>query len=308
MTTALQNRLIKKKKHLEKWPKRLSISCYRLYDKELTEYPFILDWYDGHMVAWVYGNQETDLSEDIISQLTDVFSIPSEHIFVKQRRRQKGLQSQYKKLQHEQFLKVIQEGGLSFEVNLSDYLDTGLFLDHRQTRAWVKSLSENASVLNLFAYTGSFTCYAIAGGANRTITVDLNQNYTAWTRRNMALNGFKETKEHQLITLDCQEFLKKMSAPLFDLIICDPPTFSNSKKMNYSFALDHHYPVLIQACCRQLRPEGRLIFSHNMQRFKFDDTCLPSGFVAKEITYKTIPLDFKSSFHHRCWEIRKTAS
>jgi len=193
---------------------------------------------------------------------------------------------------------------LRFEVNLSDYLDTGLFLDHRQTRAWVKSLSSNASVLNLFAYTGSFTCYALAGGAKRSMTVDLNPNYTAWTRRNMALNGFQETRDHQLITLDCQDFLKQ-SLPRFDVIICDPPTFSNSKKMNYTFALDQHYPVLIHSCCQKLNPEGRLIFSHNVQRFKFDDTCLPSGFFAKEITYKTVPLDFTNGLHHRCWEIRK---
>jgi len=301
MTTALQNRLIKRKKHLEKWARRLTISCYRVYDKELTEHPFILDWYDGHLVAWVYGDNDF---QEVLPQIAQVFSVPSEHIFVKHRRRQKGLQSQYEKLQHGQFLKAVEEGGLRFEVNLSDYLDTGLFLDHRQTRAWVKSLSYNASVLNLFAYTGSFTCYALAGGAKQSITVDLNPNYTAWTRRNLALNGFKETREHQLITLDCQDFLKQ-SLPCFDVIICDPPTFSNSKKMNYTFALDQDYPVLIHSCCQKLTPEGRLIFSHNMQRFKFDDRCLPPGFFAKEITHKTVPLDFNNGLHHRCWEIRK---
>jgi 23S rRNA G2069 N7-methylase RlmK/C1962 C5-methylase RlmI len=310
MDHSLQNRLLKKKKYIQKWARSQDIYCYRLYDKDLTEYPFILDWYDGNAVIWIYDRTRDYTEEekrlyiqDIVCQVSQLLEVDAQHIFIKQRKKQKGLNAQYEKLTTTKFTKQIREYGLNFEVNLSDYLDTGLFLDHRKTRAFVRSISLHKSVLNLFAYTGSFTCYAISGGAKKTVTVDLNKNYTDWTARNFKLNGFSQSQNHQLITQDCRIFLeKKAYGEKFDLIICDPPTFSNSKKMTSSFAIDRDYPELLMSCLDLLNENGILIFSNNSKNFQFNTSIFPENFSVKEITSQTASLDFKTS--HRCWKIQ----
>jgi len=302
----LGNRLLKRHKHLKKWLSRQNISCYRLYYRDLTEYPLILDWIDGDIIIWLY-KREPAFSEEVIDVVCHSFSINRDHLFIKYRQQQKGLQTQYNKLDQSHIIRIVKEGGLSFELNMSDYLDIGLFLDHRQTREIVRGLSSGKTVLNLFAYTGSFTCYAISGGAKATTTVDISSKYSQWTQRNLALNGFKESADHRVLTEDCLAFLDKApKTQLYDLIICDPPTFSNSKKMkSTAFSVKDNYLDLIESCNTILSPGGTLIFSTNSRTFKLDTNRLPSTLSAKEITAQTIPKDFEGSGIHRCWKIDK---
>ena len=200
--------------------------------------------------------------------------------------------------------KIVHESKLQFELNLSDYLDVGLFLDHRQTRQYAQQQSAGARVLNLFAYTGSFTCYAIAGGAKESVSVEMNPNYIQWCQRNMSLNKMSVNNKHQLVQADCLVYLKKKQPP-FDLIICDPPTFSNSKRMKESFDINRDYPSLLTDCLSLLRKNGTLLFSTNSQKFKLDPQQLPNSAQLNEITHKTVPPDFMKQKSHRCWEIRK---
>jgi 23S rRNA (cytosine1962-C5)-methyltransferase len=198
----------------------------------------------------------------------------------------------------------VEEQGLRFEVNLSDYLDTGLFLDHRNTRAMVRDRAAGKRVLNLFAYTGSFTCYARAGGARSTITVDLSNTYCDWAARNLALNNFTAGPDHSIVRADCLDWLvhDARAAGPFDLIVCDPPTFSNSKAMaRRSFALDRDLPELLQILRDLLAPGGELFFSSNSRGLRLEEDLLPAGFSVEEISGRTVPQDFRNKKIHRCW-------
>ena len=308
MTTMLANRLQKRFRHLRKWASRNDISCYRLYERDIPEYPLIVDWYDGEAVVWLYTRNNDDdetWHEDALSQIQDALELTPRQIFVKTRAKQRGLQQQYERFGEQEHVKLVQEQGLTFEVNLSDYLDTGLFLDHRQTRAMVRDEAAGKRVLNLFAYTGSFTVYATAGEAKATTTVDMSKNYCDWAERNLQHNGFHPGKQHRFIAQDCWQFLAEEKRS-YDLIVCDPPTFSNSKRMaRSSFSVDRDHPELIQACLARLASGGTLIFSTNSRGFKLDKAALPRGFTAQELTPQTIPEDFRNDKIHRCWRIEK---
>lgn len=310
----LANRLQKRVRHLRKWAKRLDISCYRLYERDIPQFPLIVDWYDGEAVVWLYeheGEEESDgeetavWHEDALTQIQAALELTPRQIFVKTRARQRGLQQQYERFGEQGHVRLVQEHGLTFEVNLSDYLDTGLFLDHRPTRAMVRAEAGGKRVLNLFAYTGSFSVYASAGGAKSTTTVDLSKNYCAWATRNLKHNGIRESDQHRVIAQDCWQYLA-MEKRSYDLIICDPPTFSNSKRMaRGSFSVDRDHPELIQACLERLARGGTLIFSTNSRSFKLAESALPGSFAATEITQQTIPEDFRNDKIHRCWRIEK---
>lgn len=312
----LANRLIKRFKHLQKWARRQGISCFRVYHKDLPDYPLILEWIDGDVVVWLFDRTRDDSPEKRDSFISEVkmavcaaFSLSPDRLFIKFRRKQKGLESQYEKQSTRTVGKRVTEDGLLFEVNLSDYLDIGLFLDHRQTRQMVKELSKNQRVLNLFAYTGSFSCHALAGGALAVTTVDLNPNYSEWTLRNMSLNGFSESPHNRVVTQDCFQFLYDDANHRsdYDLIVCDPPTFSNSKRSGAgTFSIDEDYPKLLTACVQRLLPGGALFFSTNSRGFKLDPLLLPPDLALLEITSKTIPEDFKAHPPHRCWIIERT--
>ncbi|MCB8979718.1 MAG: class I SAM-dependent methyltransferase [Ardenticatenaceae bacterium] len=308
MSTMLTNRLQKRFRHLRKWANRNDISCYRLYERDIPEYPLIVDWYDGEAVVWLYErNSEDDEAwhQDALEQIQAAFDLAPQQIFVKTRAVQRGLQQQYGRFGQEGHVRVVQEHSLNFEVNLSDYLDTGLFLDHRPTRALVREEAGGKRLLNLFAYTGSFTIYAIAGKAKATTTVDLSKNYCGWAVRNLQHNGVRESDQHRVIADDCLRFLATDKRS-YDLIVCDPPTFSNSKRMaRGSFSVDRDHPELIQACLDRLARGGTLIFSTNSRSFKLDETALPRGFQARDITQQTIPEDFRDDKIHRCWRIEK---
>ena len=240
------------------------------------------------------------------AMLSQLFSCDKQAIFIKQRGIQKGLQ-QYQKLEKKSVTKCVSEMGLQFEVNLSDYLDVGLFLDHRISRAWCYKHAKSKRVLNLFCYTGSFSCYALAGGAKHCVSVDLNKNYCDWAARNMALNGFSLGPNNVIYTKDCLGFLENnRDLGLFDIIICDPPTFSNSKKMTGSFNVDEHASQLIELCWPYLAKQGILLFSTNSKRFKLDidlEHTLENANVSP-MGSKTQSQDFKNSGHH-CFLLKK---
>ena len=305
----LRNRLKKRFTHLKKWAKREQITCFRIYERDLIDYPLIVDWYDGEAVAWIYvrkkdetPDQQYQFEHHVTASILDALDISIEHLYVKYRGRQKGLSTQYEKLNHHRHTKVIKEHGISFEVNLSDYLDTGLFLDHRPTRVLCKAMCKDKKVLNLFAYTGSFTCYAIEGGAKSTTTVDLSAKYIEWCKRNMAHNRYPVRSSDRFIVDNCLEFIKiEGSRNRYDVIICDPPTFSNSKKMRNAFSIDEDYVELIERCVKLLAPKGRLIFSTNSRSFKLDEDELPDGLTITNMTKKTVPEDFKNARIHQCW-------
>jgi len=309
----LTNRLIKRYSSLKKWAKREAITCFRIYEKDLPDYPFILDWYDGEAIAWIYDRkkdeteaQKQNFTKEVKTAIFQALDILPNTLHIKTRGRQKGLTAQYEKINHLNRSKTIQESGLRFEVNLTDYLDTGLFLDHRNTRLMCRKLARGKRFLNLFAYTSSFTCYAIDGGALSTTSVDLNKSYSKWAERNLALNGFDNRPSDRLIVDNCLSFIKlEAGKNRYDLIVCDPPTFSNSKKMKTSFSIDQDYPDLIHSCMKLLSPSGQLIFSTNSRKFKLDPSQLSQNISLKNITQKTIPPDFRNPKIHQCWLIEK---
>ncbi len=311
----LANRLKKRQKHLKKWAKRNSITCYRLYERDIPEFPCIVDWYDGEAVVWLYERtrdetavQRTTFRQQTLNEIKQGLDLPTERIFIKERAVQQGLDNQYEKYGRSQQTRIIQEHGLNFEINLSDYLDTGLFLDHRPTRQMVRERAKGKRFLNLFAYTASFTLYALAGGARQTTTVDLSQTYCQWAERNLQHNGFAASAIHQVLAQDCLKYLKEAQkrGEQFDLIVCDPPTFSNSKKMaQSSFSVDRDYAQLINSCGRLLTKGGMLYFSNNSRQFKMDASKISPKLQVKEITAQTIPEDFRNGRIHRCWFITK---
>ena len=313
----LANRLRKRQKHLSKWARRQGVTCYRLYERDIPEYPCIVDWYDGEVVVWLYerardetADQQAAFRTHTLDEIQAALDVQPAQIFIKERAVQKGLDSQYEKYGSSQQTRIVQENGLNFEVNLSDYLDTGLFLDHRLTRQMVRERAEGKRVLNLFAYTASFTVYALAGGARQTTTVDLSQTYCQWAERNLQHNGFKTNGRHQILAEDCLQFLQEAAKrrEKYDLIVCDPPTFSNSKKMaQSSFAVDRDQVELLLACGRLLPLGGELFFSNNSRQFKLDEAALAPHFQIQDITAQTIPEDFRNGRIHQCWLLTKAS-
>ncbi len=313
------NRLRKNLKHLGKWSRREGVECYRLYDADLPEYAVAVDLYQGDKL-WVhvqeYQAPKTVDAEkarqrlmEALAVIPQVLEIPVEQLFYKVRQKQKG-KAQYEKQASQGAFHEVREGSCRLLVNFSDYLDTGLFLDHRITRNLIEQQARGKRFLNLFAYTGVATLHAAAGGAATTTTVDMSKTYLDWAKRNMALNGFTGP-EHDYIQADCTAWLleqvreqAKRGGDRFDLIFLDPPTFSSSKRMEESFDVQRDHVALIQNAMKLLSEEGLLLFSNNFRKFKLDEAAL-SSFGIEEISRKTLPEDFKRNPHiHRCWQIR----
>ena len=235
---AYRNRLAKNVRHLSKWARREGITCYRLYDRDVPEFPITADWYEGRIhlqevdTGWVQTVAEhAEWLESLAQVSGEVLQLPRAAVVLKRRERQRGI-AQYEKTGREGEDFIVGEGGLRFIVNLETYLDTGLFLDHRITRSMVRERADAKRLLNLFAYTGSFTAYAALGGARQSVSVDLSNTYQRWAQRNFELNGL-DSSRHHLVRADVLAFLRDaiQAGERFDLIILDPPTFSNSKKM-----------------------------------------------------------------------------
>jgi 23S rRNA (guanine2445-N2)-methyltransferase / 23S rRNA (guanine2069-N7)-methyltransferase len=304
----LANRLLKNLRRLKRWREKERISCFRLYDADIPEYAAAVDLYQG----WVHV-QEYDPPADIdpakarfrlgeiVATLSSVLDCPSQRIFVKKRQRQRGGE-QYGKLDdRSQFLEV-EEGGHRFLVNLGDYLDTGLFLDHRLTRRLIQEMSAGKRFLNLFGYTGAVSVYAACGGA-ATVTVDASRTYLDWAQRNFALNGI-DPQRHEFIQADCLEWLHSQTRR-FDLIFVDPPTFSNSKEREEDFSIQRDYVALLQEAGRLLEQDGVLLFSTNFRRFRLETEQF-SGFTVTDISAATIPPDFsRRAGIHRCWRFTR---
>lgn len=304
-----QNRLSKVYRHLSKQAKRLNISCYRVYDHDIPEFPFCIEIYNDKLYVAEYKRRHS-MSEEAHQQWTDqsleiitaVLEIPPHNIFLKLRQRKAGRLGQYQKQDEAKNEYVVEENGLKFIVNLSDYLDTGLFLDHRVTRQIVREQSKDKKVLNLFAYTGSFSVYAAAGGAKEILTVDLSKTYLGWAERNFELNGFKGPG-YKFIHADVLQYLEEIPANYFDIIILDPPTFSNSQRMNEVFDVQRDHVSLINRCLRSMTKDGELYFSTNFKKFNIDKENI-NGEI-KDITKKTTPFDFERGIGRVCFLIKK---
>lgn len=310
----LMNRLKKRHQHLRKWAKRQDIQAFRLYDKDIPEVPLQIDIYGKYLhIAELLKFRDKDEKEQeewtitMAEHAARALGIPEENVFIKTRRQQKG-RNQYERFARERFTIEIREGGLEFEVNLSDYLDTGLFLDHRTTRSFVRDIADGSRMLNLFSYTGSFSVYAANGGAMSTTSVDMSNTYSEWAKRNLERNGFLTGNLHRLITANAVEWLNLAveRKDSYDLIVCDPPTFSNSKKMDGVFDVQKDQVWLIEQCLKLLTKKGVLIFSNNFRKFRLEDSELKKrGALIDEITNKTIPEDFAKRKPHRCWLIQR---
>ncbi len=306
------NRLRKNVRHLGKWARRESVTCYRVYDGDLPEYALAVDLYEGWAHVQEYAAPATvDPARaqarlaDAMAVVPDVLGIPADRVVLKIRRRQKGL-AQYERQAVIGQFREVREGGLRFLVNLTDYLDTGLFLDHRPTRALIRDTIRGGRFLNLFAYTGTASVYAAAGGAASTTTVDMSSVYLDWARRNMALNGFAEGPPHRFVRADCLAWLATPRPERYHVIFVDPPTFSNSKRMGEdTFEVQRDHVALINAAAKLLARGGVLLFSNNYRHFRMHSTALP-GMAVEDISHATIPVDFQRNPRiHTCWRITR---
>ena len=302
------NRLLKNMKKMLKWAEREQVDCYRVYHSDLPDYNFSIDLYSKWVHVQEYAAPKTVDPEISASRLRHglevirgVLGVRSNRIFVKRRERQKGSR-QYEKKDSKKKMYEVREGSCSLLVNFTDYLDTGLFLDHRPVRQKIYNEAQGKRFLNLFAYTGAATVQAAMGGATSTTTVDLSSTYLDWARLNLAVNGFSEVK-HKVEQGDCVEWLGGAHSK-FDLIFMDPPTFSNTKKDKRVFDVQKDHLGLIDLAMTRLETEGLLLFSTNFRKFKLDEE-VGARFEVREITAQTIPFDFsRHKKIHRCWEIR----
>jgi 23S rRNA (guanine2445-N2)-methyltransferase / 23S rRNA (guanine2069-N7)-methyltransferase len=310
------NRLRKNLQRLESWAEREHIDCFRLYDADMPEYAFAIDVYKSesqarHVYVQEYAppktvNQEgaRERRREVLAVLPEVLSVPLSHIHSRVRKPQRGSE-QYEKRALTAERHVVEEGGLKFWVNFRDYLDTGLFLDHRIIRAMLRDWAKDADFLNLFCYTATATVYAAAGGARATVSVDLSNTYLDWAHDNLSLNGFNGS-EHELDRADCLQWLESQSVwgARFDLIFLDPPTFSNSKRMDGVLDVQRDHVGMIRRSMKLLRPAGRLVFSTNYTRFKLDSAAL-QDLCVEDLSAATIPKDFERHSHiHSCFIIQ----
>ena len=320
--TMLANRLAKNLKALGKWRRKEQIDCFRAYDADLPEYAVAVDVYEGEPEGdapqrWVHVQEYAAPTSvdpkrarhrlrEALSVIPEVLEIPESRMFFKVRRPQKG-NAQYERLAETRRFHAVKEGGLKFLVNFEDYLDTGLFLDHRDIRRMIGELAEGKSVLNLFAYTGTATVYAANGGAARTTTVDMSRTYLDWARDNLALNAIP-MQRHELVQADCLQWLEEAAGKRqYDLIFLDPPSFSTSKRMTETLDIQRDHVGLIRATTRLLKPGGLLVFSNNLRRFRLyaDDL---ADLDIQDISRETIPRDFaRNPRIHQCWRITKPA-
>lgn len=307
------NRLQKNIKKIEKWAKQQGLDAYRLYDADLPEYNVAVDRYGDHIVVQEYAapknideNKARQRLLDAVTATLQVTGIETNKLILKVRQKQKGT-NQYEKLANKGEYFYVNEYGAQLWVNLTDYLDTGLFLDHRLTRKMVGEMAKGKDFLNLFAYTGSATVHAALGGAKSTTTVDMSNTYLNWAEQNLILNDI-EGKQHKLIQADCLQWLEKCDRQ-FDLIFVDPPTFSNSKRMEDSWDVQRDHIKLMRNLKRILRPNGTIVFSNNKRGFKMDFEALDElGLNAVEISAKTLPLDFERNKQiHNCWIVTMKA-
>lgn len=307
-----RSRLTKRARHLRRWPTKRGITCFRIYERDIPEIPLVVDRYEDYLHITEFERphdrdpaQHADWLELMAKVAGETLEVPKAQVFMKTRLRQRG-SKQHERMGDQGVEVPVTEGGLTFRVNLSDYVDTGLFLDHRVTRAKVREESKGKHFLNLFAYTGSFSVYAADGGAASTTTVDWSNTYLDWARLNMSQNGFSGA-DHRFVRRDTREYLN--SLPLqeqFDLAVMDPPTFSNSKRTEEVWDVQQHYADVLNQLLLRMREDGVIYFSTNSRRFKFDEAVIDCSNI-REISRQTVPEDFRNRRIHRCWRMVKEA-
>ncbi|MDO5565635.1 MAG: bifunctional 23S rRNA (guanine(2069)-N(7))-methyltransferase RlmK/23S rRNA (guanine(2445)-N(2))-methyltransferase RlmL, partial [Planctomycetia bacterium] len=333
-TRCLQNRA----RHLRRYPKR-GITCYRLYDRDFPEVPLAIDIFDGtwlHIAEYDRPDERSPAMhrvwlDTMVAAAASTLEILPENVFVKRRIRQRG-ESQYEKLAERRKIFTVHEGGLAFHCNMSDYLDVGLFLDHRITRDMVRKEANGKRFLNLFCYTGAFTCYAADGGASSSVSVDLSPTYLDWARDNLSLNEISERSPngqtlHRFIKADTMAFLRSIPPTDdassteskyqtydrnfgvdfsdFDLCVCDPPTYSNSKSTQEDWDVQRNHSELLQLLATRMTPGGVVYFSNNYRRFKLDEEALADVYHIREISARTVPEEYRNKRIHRCWRLVK---
>jgi 23S rRNA (guanine2445-N2)-methyltransferase / 23S rRNA (guanine2069-N7)-methyltransferase len=307
-----RRRLAKRFRHLSRWARRQGIEAFRVYDRDIPEIPLVIDWYAGwlHVAEYDRPHERTEIEHDVwldrmIEAAALELDVPPGRTFLKLRKRQRA-GGQYDKVDARQAVLTVKEGGLDFEVNLSDYLDTGLFLDHRPTRALVRAEASGRRFLNLFCYTGSFSVSAAAGGAVETTSVDLSNTYLDWTRTNLARNGFRDAGRHRTIRDDARSFLEhraRRGEPPFDLVVADPPTFSRSAKTPVPWDVQRDHAALLELVAANLAPGGVVYFATNFRRFRLAEESLSLRYEIRDITRRTIPEDFRDGRIHRAWRL-----
>lgn len=304
------NRLKKVYRILSKQAKQQSISCYRLYDRDIPEFPLIVDIYGQDVLVTEYRSNHhlspeeyEDWLKDSMEVIQHVLARQPEQLHLKERKRKEDRFDQYQKTGEEKAFMQVEEGGLKFLVNLTDYLDTGLFLDHRITRQLVRHEAAGKRVLNLFCYTGSFSVYAAAGGAKEVVSIDLSNTYLSWAKENLKLNGFLG-EQYSYVRADVLQYLPTIPEASFDVIVLDPPTFSNSKAMKDIFDVQQDHVGVINTCLCKLRTGGVLYFSTNARKFQLEIDQINGA--VKEITTATVPFDFKGKLLRWCYEVRTT--
>jgi 23S rRNA (cytosine1962-C5)-methyltransferase len=306
---AFRNRLARNDRHWSRWARRQGIQCYRIYDRDVPQFPLVIDHYGAHIHLQEFdtGWQQTEAEHAawvgaVEAVAAETLGLTPDQIHFKRRERQRGA-AQYQKLRDAADEFVVAEGGLRFLVNLDSYVDTGLFLDHRKTRGLVRELAVERRFLNLFAYTGSFTVYAAAGGALQSESVDLSNTYLEWAGRNLRLNGH-DLLRHKLVHADAFAYLEgaARAGKQFDLIVLDPPSFSNSKRMQDVLDVQRDHPRLIAGCMRLLSARGELIFSTNRRQFELDSGVIET-YRCEDIHQWSVPEDFRGRSMHHCWRI-----
>jgi 23S rRNA (cytosine1962-C5)-methyltransferase len=303
----LANRIKKRFKHLRRRFYRQNIEVFRLYDWDIPEIRAVVDWYGGHLVIGEYMRRQSvpEWLPLMGREVADALVVPMDKVHLKQRwaGRQDG--RRYERIDHTDRKIVVSERDLRFKVNPNDYVDTGLFADHRDTRQMVRVLAAGKDFLNLYCYTASFSCYAAKGGARSTVSVDRSESAIQWARENLALNAMDPTT-HRLVQAHAFDFLKQAAREKrrFDLAVVDPPSYSTTKTRNVAFDIARDHPRLLKVVVDLLRPGATLFFSTNHQRFEPRMNGLTVADV-KEITANTIPEDYvsKRKTIHRCWQI-----
>ena len=309
--TMFRNRLEKVNRHVSRMAKRQGVECYRIYDRDLPEFPYCIERYGPFVHVAEYKTRhslsETEYElwlERSFDILTEVLGVSAGEVFVKYRQRKPGRGGQYVRQHQTGEVHQVSEGGLKFLVNLTDYLDTGLFLDHRITRSMVREQSRAKRVLNLFCYTGSFSVYAADGGAESVDSVDLSNTYLGWAEQNMALNGYRNPLRYRFLRQDVLQWLPGITPESYDLMVLDPPTFSNSKMMKAILDVQQDHGLLIRHCLRGLRKGGTLYFSTNYRRFQLQESEFLASDV-KDITARTTAFDFSRLLERKCFLITK---
>ena len=308
-----ENRLLKNYKHRIKQAKRQNISCWRLYDHDLPEYPICIEIYEDYIYIAEYNRRHALTDEEHAIWLADtktiiaaITGIAIDHMYLRVRKRMDHKEEQYEKDEAVPESKIItvQENGLQFLVNLTDYLDSGLFLDHRLTRQMVQAEAKDTEFLNLFSYTSSFSVYAAAAGAKTVTSVDLSKTYLSWSEENFALNQLKNIVAYQFVHADVKQYLKTLPSNKYDLVVMDPPTFSNSKRMKSVLDIQLDHVELINDVLRAMKTGGILYFSTNYSKFILETDKIHSTQI-KDITKATTPFDFEGRLKRWCYKIIK---